>query len=72
MMHRFHYYYNNCTMELIVHVDNVRATYDSEMLDHPYYYEIYTYTLMYIVGMHATKVYIYRLKQPIYFSSDII
>ena len=59
-------------MELIVHVDNVRVTYDSEMLDQPYYYEIYTYTLMYIVGMHPTKVYMNWLKQPIYFSSNII
>ena len=49
MMHSFHYYYNNYTMKLIVHVDNVRATYDSEMLDQPYYYKIYTYTLMYML-----------------------
>ena len=31
MMHSLHYYYNNCTMELIVHLDNVRATYDNEI-----------------------------------------
>ena len=59
-------------MKLIVHIDNVRATYDSEMVEQPYYYEIYTYTLMYIVGMHATKVHMNWLKQPFYFSSDII